>query len=194
MAGRLPAVRIMAGSTRHLSKEDWVVGALEILRTAGIRGVKIERVAKSLGVTKGSFYWHFDSREALLAAILTYWSEHLVESISEALLSAPSDPAEELVWMASRVISERLNEHDQAIRTWAKHDPVAAEVVREVDENRLAYKRDLFRKVGFDECEADLRSRMTYFYTIGEEVVAFDVPVAERLERVKDRYRLLGAG
>ena len=86
----------MESSGQHLSREDWILEALKVMDREGIHGVKISALAESLGVTKGSFYWHFKSREDLLAGILSFWAESLVAQIDAEVALQPDDPADEL--------------------------------------------------------------------------------------------------
>ena len=181
----------MDSSGEHLSREAWILQALEVMDRDGIHGVKISGLAASLGVTKGSFYWHFESREDLLAGILAYWADSLVARIDAEVDLQPDDPSEELMWILKRVASGELNKHDPALRTWAVFDQVAQEAVRRVDKDRLEYKRDLFLRMGFEECEADLRSRLSYYYVVGEQVVAIDQTPETKLADVETRYEFL---
>jgi AcrR family transcriptional regulator len=182
----------MSTSSR-LTREDWIVAAFEVLDEKGVHGLKVGPLAKSLGVTKGSFYWHFDSRRALLRAMLDYWSKSLVDRIDAEVALHPDNPVDELMWILRRIASGELNEHDPAIRVWAVFDPMAADAVQQVDADRLEYKRDLFRRMGFDEAQAELRSRLSYYYIVGEQVVALDQSPEARLAHVEARHAILTA-
>lgn len=181
----------MTLSTGSLTKEDWILAALRVMDEHGVHEVKVSGLASALGVTKGSFYWHFESREDLLASILAFWSESLVKQIDAEVDLQPDDPVDELKWILNRIASGELNEHDPAIRTWAVFDPIAEAAVRRVDETRLEYKRNLFLRMGFDDCEAELRSRISYYYVVGEQVAAFEQTPEARLASVDGRVELL---
>ena len=184
----------MDASGRHLSREDWIVAALRVMDREGIHAVKISGLASSLGVTKGSFYWHFKSREDLLAGILAFWAESLVARIDAEVALQPDDPSEELKWILLRIASGELNEHDPALRTWAVFDPIAEAAVKKVDEDRLEYKRSLFRRMGFDDCEAELRARLSYYYIVGEQVAAIEQTPEARIANVEARHAFLTSG
>ncbi len=175
----------------HLSREDWIIEALATLDREGIHEVKVERLALQLGVTKGSFYWHFENRQDLLEGILEYWSADLTKATLEKLGRIPNDPRCRLLWLLESFASEDLNRHDSAIRTWAMIDPTAREVLHSVDSERLGYIRKLFCDMGFEDREAELRSRMSYYYVIGEQTAAIDQTLHARLANVATRHRLL---
>src|SRR5438477_7765626 len=96
------ATRRSAVSETRLSAQDWETAALEALADGGVAGVAVEPLARRLGVTKGSFYWHYADREALLAAALSRWEKSHTESIIAALADV-RDPRERLVRLIGRV-------------------------------------------------------------------------------------------
>ena len=82
-----------------LSREDWTAAALDALAEVGLSAVAIDPLARRLGATKGSFYWHFSSRDELIAATLALWERRdTVELLEE--LEAIADPQERLVALA----------------------------------------------------------------------------------------------
>ena len=103
----------------------------------------------------------------------------------------PDDPNYRLLWLLGQIADGNLNQHDYAIRRWGAFDPMAAKAVRRVDENRLAYVRELFLDMGFTDCDADLRSRMSYYYVIGEQVAGLDQTPQSRGMHTVARHSLL---
>lgn len=67
-----------------MSRKDWIIGALELLSTAGVQGLKIVPLAEHLGVTSGSFYWHFKNRRDLYDALMDYWEREMTDAAIEA--------------------------------------------------------------------------------------------------------------
>ncbi len=181
----------MTDAEKRLSREDWLARALATLDKEGIQGVKVERLAESLGVTKGSFYWHFEGLQDLLDSLLNYWSVELTQVTVHQLQRIPDDPRDRLLWLWSRIADNRLNEHDKGMRSWATMEPHVEEIVRSVDERRLAYIRELFLDMGFDADEAELRARMAYYYILGEQAAGFNEPIEDRAALVVPRHRLL---
>src|SRR6187200_2081714 len=79
----------------RLSADDWARAALDVIAEQGLAAVAVEPLARRLGVTKGSFYWHFPSREALLVAALERWEDTEQQTVFGSLEPIP-DPRERL--------------------------------------------------------------------------------------------------
>ncbi len=160
-----------------------------MLASEGISAVRVERLARSLGVTKGSFYWHFRNHGELLSRLLQYWADSHTVRVDES--RTPAEAKAELLSVLRRIILEDANRYDLAVRAWALFDSLTAEVVLRVDETRLAFVKELFLRMGFDPEEADLRSRMSYYYVIGETSAGIDLAPEDRLAFLDLRHRRL---
>src|SRR5215208_1978048 len=138
-----------------LGREDWLRAARRVLLTRGADGVRVEPLARDLGVTKGSFYWHFANRGDLLEALLVEWEQE-TSLLSEALRRAnPRGELPAIVAELSRrnLASERgESPSDAAIFAWAANDPDVARRVNRVEEERM----QLFRKLTGKKALADL--------------------------------------
>jgi len=180
------------------SGSDWVRAAGRRLAAGGIGAVAVETLARDLGVTKGSFYWHFRDRAALLAVLLADWAWHATEPLLRRLQSAPPAgqmPRARLSRLAATVAGEGAGALDPAIRAWACHDPAAAQAVRGVDEARLAFIAGEFRSLGFRPAAAWTRARLFYLHLLGEHALAFDeLSLAQRLAEAERVIDLLAAG
>ena len=154
---------------KRLGSQEWVDEALLALKQGGIESVRVEKLATSLNVTKGSFYWHFDNRQALLEAMLLYWEELGTEQIIEQVNTGSSDPRTRLANLLGLAL--RHNDHGEAaldtrFRAWASVDPNAARALARVDKRRLHYVRGLL--VELDVPDPAQRSGMLYRMLIGE--------------------------
>ena len=170
------------------STEDWVRRARQVLIDVGIVAVKIDRLAKLAGVTRGGFYWRFKSRDELLEALIDDWRESNTTPMLRVLQSDAS-PKERMRGLAELYIEGRgfSEAYDSAVRAWAALSPPIAEIVRAVDGIRLEALEGLFRDVGFDADEAMIRARITYFHQVGYYAIGMRETVGERWELV-DRY------
>ncbi len=178
----------------RLNREDWLAKALDVLAEEGIGAVCIEPVAKALGVTKGSFYWHFEDRDELVECLLEYWETEHTDRLGDLVAADSSDPSKQLLTLLELVTAHDENRYDASVRAWARHDPRAATHLKRVDQKRLSYQRDLFLEMGFSKEEADLRSRWSYYYMIGEySVLATPPSVDRRLGLARRRHRMLTA-
>src|SRR5512142_2273935 len=99
---------VMAGRTtrprRRLTRDDWADAALAAVAEGGLAAVAVEPLAARLGTTKGSFYWHFATREALLEAALARWEDKTTTAVIGEIVNAMDDPASQLRRLIVRVI------------------------------------------------------------------------------------------
>ncbi len=127
--------------------------------------VRIEALAARLGVTKGSFYWHFRDRAELLEALLASWEEETRWLVQESAL-APT-PRERLARFFELVAQERGYPPDVEILAWARHDASIAPRVAATEHRRLAFITGELHASGFDSDEALRRGRAAYLATQG---------------------------
>jgi AcrR family transcriptional regulator len=160
------------------SNGDWIKAAGRRLASGGIAAVAVEPLARDLSVTKGSFYWHFRDRAALLKALLADWEAGSTEPLLRRLDAAGGAPGQgpraRLGRLAATVASEGAGALDPAIRAWARHDVAAAETVGRVDHARLAFIAGEFRALGFAPADAWTRARLFYLHLLGEHALAFE--------------------
>ena len=177
------------GRSERLGREAWVAAAFRALARRGIEAVGVEPVAKALGVTKGSFYWHFRDRRALLEALLAHWSERETAAIIADVEAIPGPPALQLKRLFERALSDGdALGPELAIRDWARRDPVARKAVLAVDARRLAYLVRLFLPLSAGPAEAEAKSALAYGLLIGEWTIFRQ---ESALARAKRRRRAL---
>lgn len=116
-----------------LDREAWARRALDVLRIEGIQGVRVERLARDLGVTKGSFYWHFKDRNALYRNMLDYWADAYTQVVVGNTEFHDDDPGGSLMAAMKMVRRDGLDQYEMAIRAWADRDRMAEQAVRRVD-------------------------------------------------------------
>lgn len=150
------------------STEDWLRMAREVLIEEGILSVRIDRLAKLAGVTRGGFYWRFKSRDELLDALIEDWRERNTKPMLR-VLGGEGSPHERMLGLAKLYIDGRdfSEGYDSAVRAWAALSPPIADIVRAVDDVRLSALEKLFGDAGFSAAEAMIRARITYFHQIG---------------------------
>jgi AcrR family transcriptional regulator len=175
----------------QLNQEAWLERALEVLRDEGIQGVRVERLARDLGVTKGSFYWHFSDREELFRGILDYWSKLYNDVIIDNPEFSKDPPSEGLLSAVTKVRHDGLDKYEMAIRAWASHDAEVDRVVREVYARRKKFVKGLFLKIGFSTTEAEVRTRLMLCYLSWEPNMYPDESAAKRLQLLKLQHALL---
>ena len=177
--------------------ETWTQAATEVLVDQGIDHVRVDVLAQRLGVTRGSFYWHFRDREALLRSVLQSWREQATEALTRRLESAHGDePIEQLRDVISLPFrgkaATRAARIELAIRAWARRDDMARQAVDEADASRLGYIAQIFSSLGYSITEARARAFLLYAYVVGESLMPMQGTVAQRRERARLAAELLG--
>jgi AcrR family transcriptional regulator len=179
-----------------LDREAWIKGAIAVLAEHGAERLRVEVLAKRLGVTKGSFYWHFKDRRDLLDAVLGFWKEGRIRDIRKHTQAEPGGEVAALLHTIEVYSSARNRKGisiEAAVRGWARRDAQAVQVVEEVDAERLACACRLFLACGLSADEAKARSVMLYAYVFGvtlmhcgafaADMSALKAWIAERIAR-----------
>lgn len=142
----------------RFSRERWLDEALKVLTREGEGKLRIEAVSKALGVTKGSFYWHFTGRSEFLKAILEHWSENYNLTVPRRAEAHGGSAQDRLRVVYELVISEDLDRYDTAFDAWAAHEPQVAGRIKAVYKVRYDYIRSLFREMGFRGIDLEIRT------------------------------------
>jgi AcrR family transcriptional regulator len=152
----------------------WVEAGLAELAKSGVEGVRVEVLAKNLGVTKGGFYRRFADRAALLGAMLERWREGRVTAIAQQT-SLGSESARERLKALIQLYSERMNPEgmaiELAIRQWARSDEAAAAAVANVDAARLKNVAELYGATGLPPEEAEAQAFLFYCFIFGQSLL-----------------------
>ncbi|WP_280498090.1 TetR/AcrR family transcriptional regulator [Nocardia asiatica] len=154
------------GRTPRLSYEAWVDGALALLAREGVSAVKIPRVCQELGVTKGSFYWHFDDIGQLMEAMADRWSARQSEVI-RALGAMESVPVEQRIANMAANLIERTWAIEATVREWARSDEKVAATVRALDRQIFETVQKALLELGFAAEDARLRAGAMVYLGIG---------------------------
>lgn len=157
-----------------LNEQDWVDAALDILMKENVRGIKIDALCARLGVTKGSFYWHFKTRSELLGSMLSHWRKKMTLNVIRSISIAGQDPRERLrslFALPRRRNSPAFAQIETSIRDWGRRVEMPRKAVAEVDEIRFDYITKLFRDMGYPQPEARRRAYLTYCLIMGDSVL-----------------------
>ena len=174
-----------------LTREDWVNAATQVLYESGIGSVSIVQLAKSLGVTRGSFYHHFTDREDLYRMMLKYWEKTLTIAVRDEVRGLDLPPAESLRALIRSIHDHKAAVYDAAFRAWALHDPLARTALERIDKFRLEYITKLIEAAGFKGIDADNRARLLLYYEMSSPAF-FAKPNPETKDQLNDvRLRLL---
>jgi AcrR family transcriptional regulator len=153
-------------ATRSLSADDWVRAAMVMLVERGVGAIAVEPLAARLGSTKGSFYHHFESREALIRATLEDWAKSETDVVLERL-EALSDPAERIrAVMAAAYANVQGGIRDAALLASAG-EPLVRPVVERVTKRRIDYLTARYQELGLEEVAARHRASLLYTSYLG---------------------------
>lgn len=155
------------------SKEDWLRHAIHALVNEGIDYVKIQVIAKELGVSRSSFYWFFESLQDLHNQLLEHWLKINTGPIIERAMRPAPTIIRAIInvfecWTDESLYDPRL---DMAIRLWARRSDQVKAVVQLADNQRLEAVAAMYRRHGYDEEDALIRARVLYFTQIGHYVL-----------------------
>jgi AcrR family transcriptional regulator len=177
-------------------RHRWIDEGLRALAAGGPDAVRIESLAKALGVTKGGFYGYFDDRSALLDEMLDAWELVMIDEAIERVESKGGDARAKLrrlFELASSSQARELGKVDLAIRDWARRDKTVAKRLRRVDNRRMDYMRSLFGAFCPDEDEVEARCMVAFSLFVGGQFVLADHGARSRGDVVKLVLRRLEA-
>jgi len=152
------------GKKKRTSKAEWFQTALQVLGDEGVAGVRIERLARDLGVSKSGFYWHFRDRRDLLIQLLDYWAHEYTLVITENVELRMLDPRTRLFRIAQIVMDHDLGGFDLSFWAWAADDAEVARRVARVIHTRLDFIGEAFSELGFEGDELEMRTRLFVCY------------------------------
>ncbi len=156
-------------------RSGWIDEGLRALAAGGPAAVRIESLARALGVSKGGFYWHFDDRQALLEELLDTWERVSIDEVIERVETGGGDARARLRRLfALASSSEGVLATDLAVRDWSRRDPAVAERLRRADNRRMEYMRSLFAAFCPDEDDVEVRCMLAFSLWIGNHFVAAD--------------------
>lgn len=170
-----------------LTRDDWIRAALDALATGGVAAVAVDRIAKAMGATRGSFYWHFSDRRDLVDAALAHWErESTVDRIPS--LETVVDPAARPRVLFREVYEQPADAIEIALAA-SGADPLVAPVVARVTRRRRDALRRIFTELGCDEAEAEHRAWLAYGFYVGHHQLSRNPET--RVDRPDDLRRIV---
>ncbi len=166
MTARAAAKTTTKNERATLSAADWEQAAVELIAEKGVQAVAIEPLARRMGITKGSFYWHFPNRESLLEQALQRWEEHDARNLSKSL-GEIDQPRDRLISFFRRVGKEKLTHEVYSALCAAAGHPQVEPVLERVANRRMAHLSAAFREMGMPEGQANNQARLTYSVYLG---------------------------
>ena len=161
---------------KRLSRKDWILAAFRALTKAGPHALKVEPLARSMNVSKGSFYWHFKDIYALKTAMIAHWQAVAAAEIIAQVHRTEQAPPAALSRLLVLTVSPRKAPFggpttEAAIRDWGRDEPQVAEAMRTVDRQRVDFIAGLMRQYGLPAIQARQNARLFYAALIGLEAL-----------------------
>ncbi|GEM34076.1 TetR family transcriptional regulator [Nocardia neocaledoniensis NBRC 108232] len=181
------------GAARRLGVEDWTAAALSILLREGVAAITIAKVCEELGVTKGSFYWHFDGIDQLLETTAQFWCADHNDAARGFQDLDELPPRERLTRMGELLTGERVWQVELAVRDWARTNAKVAEAVKALDQRIFHTLAGTLVEMGFSAAQAELRAGVMCFAGIGFVHGNQNLPVPTEEQR-REFFRFITSG
>ena len=176
---------------RGVSKAQWLEKGLEALTAGGVSALTIEGLARSLGIARAGFYWHFKNRDDLLRQLLDYWTNELTAVVTENPELDALPPKARLLKAMEMVHDHELGRYELAIRQWALQDEEVARAVKTANRMRLDFFRKALSELGFVGDDLDMRAMLFAGYHGLEWAMFPEIPRKRRRELIPRRVELL---
>jgi AcrR family transcriptional regulator len=175
------------GEVPGLTRQDWAEAGLQVIHARGLGGLTIDAVAAHLGVTKGSFYWHFENRAAFLEAALEWWEVLSVDQVAQALAQLPG-PRERLAALLQRVVVTPEPVGLDSALLAGRSEPLVAAAWERATARRLAVLEGLYRELGLATHEAAQWALQAYSAFAGLLTLSGHVPGPLRTDAARRAY------
>ncbi|MBI1255626.1 MAG: TetR family transcriptional regulator [Hyphomonas sp.] len=151
--------------------------------------IRIDRLAKALGVTRGSFYWHFEDRAALLRAVLEKWDTETTDATIAANEVQGGNAPMRLLRLLETCVADdgRL---EMSVRAWAGEDMKSSAALAKVDTRRIDYMKELLGDCGLSTAVAEARARVIYLAWLGAYAASDKSDVAGRTDNMRALWRM----
>lgn len=176
---------------RGVSKAEWLEAGLQALSEGGVAALSIEALAKSLGVAKAGFYWHFNNRDDLLQQLLHHWTHEVTEVVTSNPEILSLKPKSRLIHTAEMILDFELTRYEIAIRQWALQDATVASAVRKSNRLRLGFARQAFAELGFKGDDLEMRAMLFVCYHSWESPMFGEISRKRRRDLIGKRIELL---
>ena len=176
---------------RGVSKTEWLEAGLQALGDSSVAALTVEGLAKSLGIAKAGFYWHFKNRDDLLRQLLDHWTLEITEVITANPEILTLKPKTRLIRAAEIIHDYKLTRYEIAIRQWALQDKEAARAVKKSNRLRLDFVRMAFSELGFKGEDLEIRTMLFVCYHSWEASMFREISRKRRRAQIAKRIDFL---
>ena len=176
---------------RGISKQQWLDTGLDALTRFPATGIKVDHLARALGIARAGFYWHFENREDYITQLLEYWLYEVTEAITHNPEILAIEPKTRLIVTAELIHDNDLARAEPSILLLAAQDKAAAKVVKKAKRNRLEYVSNTLAEMGFEGDDLTMRAMLYIAYHSWETTVFGDVSRKRRRDLIARRIELI---
>jgi AcrR family transcriptional regulator len=173
----------------RLTAQDWIDFALQTLARTGFDALKADVLARKLGISRGSFYWHFTDLGAFHARVIEQWKQAATEAIIVDIERYQS-PQERFEALLRHAFGHGAS-LEVRMRTWAEHNPEASRAVSEIDRRRRDYIERLLAEAGIAPALAATRAQLVYWTYLGA-ALSRNRLTGERLDQALVELKRIG--
>jgi len=177
----------MKKPSKRLSREEWLHRALELFVKEGKVKLRVEPLVESIGVTKGSFYWHFKDRKDFIVSLSQYWLDYCTSQVVDLINQQGGDAKKRLFFLMKTVFEKDAGRYDLTMRAWAASNSEVARVVSKSDQQRIAIVSKLFHEMGFRGKELQNRTDAFFCYMQGSPIIT-KKSKGEKLKHLKWKH------
>lgn len=174
-----------------VSKPQWLERGMQFLAQGSVQDLSVEGLARSLGIAKAGFYWHFKNRDDLLRQLLEHWTHEITEVITANPEVLALEPEARLVRAAQIIHDFELTRYEFAFRQWALTDQGAAQAIKRVNRLRLDFARKALGELGFKGEDLEMRAMLFVVYHSLELPMFREISKKRRRGLIGKRMRLL---
>ena len=149
---------------QKISKNEWLLTGLKVLEENGVGALRVEHLAKELGVSKSGFYWHFKNRNDLREQMLNYWASEFTTAVTLNPSVLEGTPRERLENAMVMILDHNLTRYEVPMRSWAAEDPKIASIVRKIYKQRTDFIGQIFEDLGFKGDELKMWTQLFVAY------------------------------
>jgi AcrR family transcriptional regulator len=174
---------VSAARQRHLTRDDWIDAAWEMLGAGSVELVKVDRIARNLRASRGSFYWHFRDRHELIVALFERWLTLLGLATDRGAARRDVEPVTTLTAIVENAIRNINGAQAIALRILAKESPEFQQLVDAEDGRRVQFFYEVFQQIGFPSAIAEVRARLFHALMVSEYLRGGQLPFEQRRQQ-----------
>lgn len=184
-------IKIDKSRNNKLTRKKWLEFSLDLLIKDGNIKVRLDHLVRCMGVSKGSFYWHFNNRDDFILSLVKHWAMVSTEVVIDHMNQVSGSAEERLFELIKYIVTNDLRRYDFAIRALVLMEPQIAHIVSKTDEQLLGLTQNLFAEMGFEGTGLEMRVRILVTFLVMEQGLFINNTVENRVEMLQMQHTML---